>query len=91
MTDVFILYINMMYDHGIHDMKISRHILLQKIEQNISNFTITEARGTKPATIHSKVSGRSAIDQAMWKRDLKGDMTSLYRCLQLIRQVIIQT
>jgi hypothetical protein len=91
LTDVTTLYINMMYDHGINDKKITRQVLLEKIEQNIANFTITDARGRKPAVIHSKEAGRSAIDQAIEERDLKGEMTALYRCSKLIRQAVLQT
>lgn len=91
LTDVAALYSDMMYDHRIPDKQISRQALLAKIEQNITNFTITDARGRKPAVIHSRESGRSAIDQAMEERDLKADITAIYRCSKVIRQAVLQT
>ena len=74
MIDVTTLYRNMMYDHGIHDRKITRQVLLAKIKENINNFAITEGRGRKPAVIHSMEAGRSAIDQSTQERDLRGDI-----------------
>jgi len=90
-TEVTTLYTNMMFDHGIQDKTISRQLLLTKLEHSISNFTITGAKGRKPAVIHSNEAGRSAIDQAIVDRDVKGDMTALYRCSKIIRQAVLQT
>jgi hypothetical protein len=85
------LYANMMYDHGIPDMKITRTVLLEKIQQSIANYTITAAKGRKPSVIHSKEAGRSAIDQVLEDGDLKGKITTLYQCSKLIKQAILQT
>lgn len=64
-TEVAALYSNMMHDHGIHNKKITRQVLLEKIQQNLTNFTITDARGRKPSVLHSNEAGRSVIDQAI--------------------------
>ena len=55
-------YSNMM---SIKNNEITRKMLLVKINQSISNFTITDARGRKPAVIHSSETGRSSIDHAL--------------------------
>ena len=84
-------YSNMMASHGIKNNEITRKMLLVKINQSISNFTITDARGRKPAVIHSSETGRSSIDRALEERDLKEDMKAIFRCSKLIRQAILQS
>ena len=84
-------YRNMMSSHGIKNNEITRKRLLVKINQSISNFTSTYARGRKPAVIHSSETGRSSIDCALEERDLKEDMKAIFRCSKLIRQAILQS
>jgi len=91
LTEVAALYTNMMHDHGIHNEKITRQVLLEKIQQNITNFTITDARGRKPAVLHSNEAGRSAIDQAIEERDIKGEMNTIFRCSNIIRQAVLRS
>ena len=64
LSEVETRYNHMMCDHGIQK-QITRSVLLSKINQQISNFAITEAKGRKPAVIHSKETVRSAIDAAV--------------------------
>ena len=90
-TEVAELYTNMMTDHGIHNEQINRKVLLEKVQQNITNVAITDARGRKPAVIHSKEAGRSAIDQAIEERDIRTEMSTIYRCSKIIRQAILRS
>ena len=91
LNEVASVYSNMMSSHGIKNNEITRKMLLVKINQSISNFTITDARGRKPAVIHSSETGRSSIDRALEERDLKEDMKAIFRCSKLIRQAILQS
>lgn len=84
-------YSNTMSSHGIKNNEITRKMLLVKINQSISNFTITDARGRKPSVIHSSETGRSSIERALEERDLKEDMKTIFRCSKLIRQAILQS
>ena len=72
-TEVAALYSNVMHDHGIPNNNITMQVLLEKIQQNISNLTITDARGRKPPVLHSKNTGRSAIDQAIEEPGNRGE------------------
>ena len=79
----------MMNDHGITNKKISRKVLVQKIEQNVTNFIITEAKcGGKPAVIHSKEAGRSALDKTL--EDMEWDMKTIFHCSKIIREAVLQ-
>ncbi len=89
LSEITSRYTDMMRDHGLPNKHIKRAMLLNKINKHISNCTITEARG-KTSVIHSKVTGRPALDTAMVERDLKGDMLAICRCFKLIRQAILQ-
>lgn len=91
LNDVATLYSNMMDDYGVHNRQISRQILLEKIQQNITDFVITDARGKKPALIHSKQADRSAMDQAFQERDIKGDMNTIFQCSKIIRQAVLRS
>ena len=74
LSEVETEYNLLMRDHGIPNQHITRSVLLSKIEEQISNFTITEARGRKPAVIHSKETVRSAIYTVVEERNIKQDM-----------------
>ena len=93
LSEVATGYNQIMHNHGIPNPQITRAVLLTKIEQQISNFTITEAKGRKPAVIHSKETVRSAIDTVVEERDvlaIRRDMKTIFHCSKLIRQFILQ-
>ena len=91
LSEVTTQYNNKMLDHGIQNQQITRALLLAKIEEQISNFTITVAKGRKPAVIYSRETVRSAIDTVVEEHDVRRDMKVIFRCSKLIRQSILQS
>lgn len=96
LSEVATRYNDMMSNYGIPNQQITRAVLLTKIEQQISNYTITAilAKGRKPAVISSKETVRSAIDTAVEECDvlaLRRDMKAIFHCSKLIRQSILKS